>query len=154
MVDKNPLCRGFGVPFWVGVFCKEEKIQWVALNDLWLGLTSRNRVSVPELAMNLKVTSRNPVSPQLCVSPDDVSSLPAFRNSRDGGKFSPFKQLLKCAIALAQSNHAGDRCSSDNSRDGQSSGQCFQITRRFQSSRFLAVSSLWRPNRRSPPPCP
>jgi hypothetical protein len=54
------------------------KILWKTLHDFYshwtidfraIGLTHRNRVSLQELAMNLKVASRNPVSPQLCVSP-------------------------------------------------------------------------------------
>jgi hypothetical protein len=37
-----------------------------------LELTHKNRVSVQELAMNLKVASRNPVFSQLCVSSEDA----------------------------------------------------------------------------------
>jgi hypothetical protein len=40
---------------------------------LGLGLTHRNPVSLQELAMNLKVTSRNQVYPQLCVIPEGLT---------------------------------------------------------------------------------
>jgi hypothetical protein len=43
----------------------------------WIGLTHRNRVSLQELAMNFK-GSRNPVSPQLCVSPVGLMQKPGL----------------------------------------------------------------------------
>jgi hypothetical protein len=47
---------------------------------IFLGLMHRNRVSLQELAMNLKVASRNPVSSQLCVSPILISFTQLVQN--------------------------------------------------------------------------
>jgi hypothetical protein len=87
------------------------------------GLTHRNRVSLQKLVMNLKVTSRNPVSPQLCVSPVTVSredcsqacEIPLARSELEPGKWLPLPfasvhvSLIRSSSSIESRKNERDR---------------------------------------------